>query len=612
MARLEVVAGGPFSLADRVTLLGLAVALCLCPLVFWPGLYDDFTLLKQSSLLVAAAMVLLGLAVSRFALPSHPVFWAGLAAWTVVLLLAALAGEDPAGGMLGVYQYRQGLLTQLGYVVLCAGAARTASAAGARALLSLPLLGLAGVTGYTVIQGLGQDPVNWWTDTAERAIGTIGNANELAGYAAVTLVTMSAAPRNRTGRLLIACIMACVVFIVVEAESRSGVLAIAAFLVAVPGAWIVGKRPLRTLGTPGLAVAAGGVAGLLLSVAAGWIAGQGSLDGTAERIAQPDRGGATRISLWEGTLRTVADAPLLGAGPDGLWLTFPRHRPEKLQGSFEEYDLVAQSSHNILLDTAANTGLPGVAALTTVALAALAPSIRRRRNQGGHDGPVTWEFVWAGLAAYFVMLLLNPISLAAHAVCFMALGVMAGDGRKLALLPVRRAWVAAIPAVGVAGAVVSVAVLLPLADLRAQAGYESFEQKDFEGAASNYAAAARLLPFDRWYATRRAEALLSASVAPTDIGTAATARGAYTDLDKRFGLSSDDALYAGAAMLAAGDEPAAIVEMAQRAKALNPNGIDIDVRVQALLVSARAGGTLTLAPNGRAVVVPNKEEANPE
>lgn len=243
MARLEVVAGGPLSLADRVTLLGLAVALCLCPLVFWPGLYDDFTLLKQSSLLVAAAMVLLGLAFSRFALPSHPVFWAGLAAWTVVLLLAALAGEDPAGGMLGVYQYRQGLLTQLGYVVLCAGAARTASAAGARVLLSLPLLGLAGVTGYTVIQGLGQDPVNWWTDTAERAIGTIGNANELSGYAAVTLVTMSAAPRNRTGRLLIACIMACVVFIVVEAESRSGVLAIAAFLLPSPahGSWGSGR-----------------------------------------------------------------------------------------------------------------------------------------------------------------------------------------------------------------------------------------------------------------------------------------------------------------------------------------------------------------------------------
>jgi O-antigen ligase len=594
--------GGPNSAADWLVFAGLAVALAVCPVVFWPGLYDDFTLLKQASLLLAAALALTGFAVGGVPLPRSRVFQGGLAAWVAALLLSAAFGSDPVGGLLGVYQYREGLLTQLCYVVLLLAGMRAATAGWSREALLFPGVGLSGALLYTGVQATGNDPIDWWTDTSVRAIGTIGNANELASYAVISLAVLAAFAHRQgvAAWLATAGLFAAAVFIVLESESRSGVIGLGCFGVALALAWMLGRQPLRLLRRPALALAAGLAFGMALSAFAG------SFAGTADRVVTPDRGMATRISLWKGTVEAIEASPVVGHGPDGLWLPFMEHRPDGLRGTFEVYDLTAQSSHNLLLDTLANTGVLGLAALGILVALALWRSVSAQRAEPHPDG-MTPEFMWAAIAGYGAMTFLNPVSLAPHALFFVLLGIAAGTPDPAASDAARpsarspRRWAPATACLVLASVVLAVAVALPLADLQAERGWNAYAAGDFERAGERYGDASRTMPVDRQYATRHADALLAAAVA--DPSRAADAVEAYERLDTRFGLSSDDAFNAAASLFATGAAPAMVEAMVERAVRLNPRGIEVHERASQLRAAIAGGGTLEYSWSQRRVFV---------
>ncbi|MES4793311.1 MAG: hypothetical protein C4321_10335, partial [Chloroflexota bacterium] len=56
-----------------------------------------------------------------------------------------------------------------------------------------------------------------------------------------------------------------------------------------------------------------------------------------------------------------------------------------------------------------------------------------------------------------------------------------------------------------------IAVMLPLADVHAQAGWEAFASGRFWSAAREYRAAGRMMPFERDYARRETVALVAAA-----------------------------------------------------------------------------------------------------
>lgn len=264
---------------------------------------------------------------------------------------------------------------------------------------------------------------------------------------------------------------------ILQSESRSGLGALALYLALLPVSWFVARNPWKAL-RPGAAVVAGFTAGAALSLAVG------SLPDTAERVhggvMGADAGGSTRLALWKGTVKVIEAEPLHGAGPDGLFLAFPVHRPADLGGAFESYNLVAQSSHNLVLDTAANYGLPALAALAALVGLASANSVRQvRKRAGGAVSSAPWT--WSALAAYGTLTLLNPVSLAPQAAFFVALGMLAADGqvggarRNTAVSPALR-LVAVAPALLAA---LFLAVRLPLADYRANQGWEDYTTKRF-------------------------------------------------------------------------------------------------------------------------------------
>lgn len=582
-------------LPGRVAAGATAAAFAAVPAVFVPQVYDDFTLAKQVVLVVCAAVAAVGLTGSG--VPAAMPRWilAGMGAWLGMLLLATAFGLDPRGSILGYYQYRQGLLTQLAYVVLLA-AGWWLAATGRWAVFRTAAAGLAAAFAYTAVQAAGADPLAWWIDTSDRAIGTIGNANELSALAVISMGVVAFAPPER--RLWWAALTwPAVLFIVLEAESRSGLAAFVLFFVLLGPATLVAGHRLRVSRRVAATLSAGLAAAAVLSLAAG------GLEGTAARVSgEPGRhetAGSTRLALWEGTLRVVADRPLLGAGADGLHLAFPRSRPAGLGGAYAEYDLVAQSSHNALLDTAANYGLPGLAALLALVGGCAAASVWGARHTRDPDAP-PWPVVWAAMAAYGALTLVNPISLAAHALFFAMLGGAAACAERGRLAhseggaPTVR-WRAMVLAAMPAGLACAVVLPLPFADLRAQQGWDAFAGSRFAEGAGHYRAAARLAPTERDYARRETVALVAA--ASVDRTYLPLAKERLLAFDREFGFSSADALNLAAVLIAEGRPESEIVPVLQRALSLNPNGVATAWYIEQLRQATERGGVLVHDPD---------------
>jgi len=487
---------------------GLAGAVAVAPLIFSPWLFDNFTLPKQSVLLGSAALICLGLAMEGQVLPPGRWLRVSIVAWVVALTVSTLAGIDRWGSLLGYYQYRQGYLTQLAYITCLLGA-WSLTRRGADGWL--PIAGTVGLTGalaYSTIQAVDLDPIVWWIDTSERTIGTIGNANELAAYAliALALVGGSVHSRSRHASLVVGAVTAAVSLTILETESRTGLAAFSLGILLVPLVGLIRHRPRRTIGKHSAALLAGSAIGVFLGVLVG------SVGGTADRVERGDSeaGGSTRLALWQGTVPAVMASPALGYGPDGLHLAFPQHRPDDLGGVFRNYDLVAQSSHNWLLDTAANTGLPGLAALVLLLGCVVVASTRSRAGEGELDEGFALRV--SAMVAYGVLTLFNPISMAAHALFFVLLGVAVGraeeappGGGRRSVVRLSVAGAAAVPAV-------AIALALPLADREAHSAWAAYAGGDFVEAAQQYRRAARWLPFERSYASREAGAWLAAGV----------------------------------------------------------------------------------------------------
>jgi len=580
--------------------IGVGFALAVTPAAFAPWLYDDFTLVKQASLLLATAPALVGLALSGEVLPRQRGLRVAVIAWVVMLMLSTATGIDSRGSVLGVYQYRQGFLTQAATIVLFLGAVRLGAEGTPRWLLGTAGAGVAACVAYTALQALGADPFDWWIDTSDRAIGTIGNANELAAYAVIWLgfAGLRLEDERRT-MALTAALAAGSAFVVLESESRSGLLALALTAALLPLGWLMARAAWRTFGLRAGALAVGLGVGLLASLATG------GLDGTANRVeagvARQETSGSTRVELWKGTVATIAASPIVGYGPDGLALAFPRHRPE-LDAAFDDYDLVAQSSHNWALDTMANLGIPGFAALTAVMVFAAWGSVRTARAGRDTGAPL----LWCALAGYGALTLVNPVSLAPQACFFILLGLAAGHRERelpRAVSRLRlRAPVAAMTTAPAALALLSIAGLLVAADARADDGWDATARGDFATAAAKYEEATQLVPFSRRYASDHAYALL-ATGSTGDTEALRAANDAYDTFDETFGMASGDAIARATALIGLGRPASQVRPFIERARRLNPHGVYIDEYTTILEQAAETGGTLRYVEKDHWVVV---------
>ncbi len=557
---------------EALVLAGLWVALAVTPAIFAAPLYDDFTLPKQASLFVAAGLVLAGLSFAGEMMPRDPWLRRVVTAWFAWTTICFLLGIDRRGGLLGLYQYRQGFLTQSAYFVLFLGALTIGRSRGLKVVLVPGLLGMAAVTAYTAIQAAGVDPVHWWLDTSDRAIGTIGNANELAAYATIALTFAGAAGgvRTRWARAVPIIVAASAWFVVLEGKSRSGLVALVVAQIAIALAGFALRVGRGQVAKTFALLAAGAFIGIILSAWAG--SAQSTTKRVRSGIESGDAGGSTRVSLVRGTIPAVTASPLWGYGPDGLYLAFPQHRPADLEGAFETYDLVVQSSHNWLLDAAANTGIPGLALLLGLLGRVAWGSLRRERGSGEE----AVALVWGGMVAYCAITMFNPLSLAPHAAFFVLLGTLAARTEPSQIRAVPRgvlitARLRALLVAPTVAALFVVAILMLIADVAAQRGWEAYESNDFDRASREYGHAAKLLPMERNYASRGANALLTVA-AVNSPARLREAEEALLRFDAEFGFGASESRLHVTALIGLRRPERTILAAIDRTLRLNPHG----------------------------------------
>lgn len=179
-------------------------------------------------------------------------------------------------------------------------------------------------------------------------------------------------------------------------RSRGGIFAAAVGLVAMalagrPG---VGKPAKTALAAAAATVLA---AGLAVGVHPGRDAPPERLLGIeAFRTKTLD----LRLASWAAALRSFADHPVVGTGPDTFYAYYPLHR----LGSDDQYGL--DKPHNVLLERASDSGVLGLSTYLLVVGFAQVHGIRQRRKADAPERALLAAFVGL-LCAYLAQSLVS-------------------------------------------------------------------------------------------------------------------------------------------------------------------------------------------------------------
>ena len=331
-------------------------------------------------LFIARAFIARSLVVKR-----TPLDWP-LLAFLASAVVSTLFAENQNVAVFGIYSRYDGLLTILTYAALFWLVVQTLEAPGdARKLLWVLLAGGYVVAAIAIVQSV--------TDSLRLGVfvpasGTLGQKNVLGAFLALICPVAYgelAAARSWGARLLAANALTVYGLALFLSFSRSAWVAVALSAVVVA----VGVRG------PGLRIATGAVAGIvLLAAAIALLAQAGGL--------QPQRADlgefGDRPAVYQDSLHLVASRPLTGYGPDNFGLVFPR---------FESTDLHQQwdKAHAETLQIAATQGVLGLAAYLFILVAFVRAFWRGRHNPGAFA-------VFAGWVGYTATLQVNFSALA--------------------------------------------------------------------------------------------------------------------------------------------------------------------------------------------------------
>ena len=439
------------------------VAAFLLPLAFSPVLYHSFWAPKA-----AVALVLVGpglVALARLARDGSGA--ASLAAcFVAVAAVATAVSEHPVASLTGGANWGTGLV----FVAAAVGAWALGVAAGEqrRRQVATALVAAALVNAVVAwLQARGLVPPS--LESAGRSSGLMGNPVHLGALAAGALWVVgqrvASASAGRGAPWLAAVALLAGAAQLSGGRSAVGLTALVLVLL------------VRRLGWRRSAVvAAAAVLGFL--AASAWAA-EGAVTGTGRAVTQTTRQLDVRSSLWRTSARTVADRPLVGAGPGRFHAaTSPRVEPVVSEGGVSAY----ADAHNWAVEYAVTTGLVGLLAL----LGWLAAAARSSR------GPLAGFAAVAGL-----FMLVEPQSVSLTPLALLALG--ASSRRPASSTPAGPGWRTASTAGLVAG-VVAAGVLL--------AGEFGLRQATLDTSPERYADAAVLLP--PWADVSRMGARISA------------------------------------------------------------------------------------------------------
>ena len=552
----------------------------LIPVAMLPQTFDPFLLPKQLALLSLAALLLVQITRTGFSLPhSRTATWA-LAAVEIAEVLAFAGASDRLGAILGNFGYRLGITTHVALgVVFLFTMSNVRDERDVLWLLRFGLVSAGLVTAYGLLQFAGGDPFDW-TAKSSAVFSTIGNPNDLAGYAVLSVGSLGALmtlPR----RFRYACLgiaLTGLAATVVLSQSRSGVAGLVVALIALPVLAAANRWPTEQVRR--LSITLGGVvAGAIL---VGLVSGEAGLlrDRFARTFADSrteTSSVSTRVDIWRGSLAVFGEHPLFGVGQDGLLVNFNRERPPDLGPPFSQssptgYDPLVNSPHSFPIEVLVTLGVAG--ALSVLVLFAWLGRtfwcvLRARHSE-------TLPFLGAAGAGYLVVAGLNPLSLPSLAQAAVFSGIVAAlamtEPRTAALRAQRWRRVSFAGAASLFTAVCLFSVMHLWADRQAFAAAEAAANMDDASAVRHAGNAARLIPFESAYRRQKVQALANQGSSRGDPALVRKALQEQTRFLREFpGLASD--FIALARLQVALGEPGAVASLAA-ARDASPYGIN--------------------------------------
>lgn len=403
-------------LADGVMEASWLLALVVTPLFF--NIYssrvfepDKITLLRSLALvaLVAWLIKLISQGGPRFEVArSHYATLAGLyraplvapvLGLILVYLIATIFSVAPHASLYGSYQRLQGTFTTFSYLILFGViAANLRRRAQAERILTTIIITSLPVALYGVLQHYRLDPLPWGGDTTARVTGHMGNAIFIAAYLIMsTLVTLGRVvtsfhailtdgdekqmPANIIRAALYIFILAVNLVTIWWTSSRGPWLGLLAglffFFVLLSLQWRARTLTLVTIGLAALMAAFL----IVFNIPNGPLQALRTVPGVGRlgEVFDTDGGsGRVRVLIWSGVIdlmtphaplefpdgtvdRWNAIRPLIGYGPEALYVAFNRFYPPEL-GQLEARNASPDRSHNETFDALAFTGLLGLAA----------------------------------------------------------------------------------------------------------------------------------------------------------------------------------------------------------------------------------------------------------
>lgn len=429
----------PASLAEKLLLVGLAVASFGVPLAFAPGLGSGFGPPKALVLTLGVLVALVAAVLDRTLVASAVRLvrtsrllqvGAGLLALGAV---SALASGDLRASVVGSYPDYRGLLALVAWSIVALGAAVSSARwpdAVERLLLRGSSVTLLAITAVALAEKAGLPPATMKLEGAVRTISTAGNASNL-GVVCCLLVpfAVACAYAERSTGLRAAGLLGSAggVLVAVWTLSRGGWLGLLASLAVAVALVLVAKgtggsarstrgggpaRPSRRLLMVGGALALALVVGVAAMPAAAPRAAR--LLETASATAE------WRLTTWRSTLVLIGDHPLVGVGPNGFRGAFLKYKQPGADDGRLGY-LPTESAHNAALDAGASFGIGGLfAAVALISLALYAAWVRARAGE-----LMVAPALAAAVVASSVALLFHYVTLDSGSLLALVLGVSA-------------------------------------------------------------------------------------------------------------------------------------------------------------------------------------------
>ena len=361
--------------------------IAMAPVVWDPWGVQAFLHPKLLVLGIGLLVGGLALAAGSIDLPgSRAIRWA-LAVFCVAAIVSIISADAPWVALLGSAPRQLGLTVWIGHVLIALvgfNLFREEPSSGLSVIGVSLLSGLAVVSVFALLEGLGLSPFDFNQTFGGRVQSVLGNPAALGAYCVLGLPVAAAitaeASLSTRRRVVAAIVVLSSLLALILTGSRGAWMGAGVAAVAV-----VILSTLRRKTSNRFRVAAG--LAVVLVIVATLPSGRWQTLGEA---------GEGRAALWAVGLEAAIANPVVGAGPEGFAFEFGEHVDESFVVEYTR-EQVYDRAHNGVIDAAVAFGIPGLGAYLVLMGGVLVCIYRGLRSED-------WTIIGiaAGLLAYLV------------------------------------------------------------------------------------------------------------------------------------------------------------------------------------------------------------------